>query len=90
MKNYSSAWVTGTENQWTSNILDHVACEKHKIGMSQLCAAQERANKQPITSYAPIAGSLLMLNDSETARMRHKFDFDGQRGYRLQEIRSVV
>ena len=71
MKNISSAWVTGTVNQWTSNVLDHVACKQHKVAMSHLCAAQARANKEPVTSYAPIAHSLLM---SERGRMRCKFD----------------
>lgn len=74
MNNYSSVWVTGTENRWTSNILDHVAHEQHKVAMSQLCAAEVWANKQPITSYATIAPSLLMLDDSERARMRRKFN----------------
>ena len=39
MKNYSSAWITGTENQRTSNVLDHVACDQHIAAMSHLCTA---------------------------------------------------
>ena len=61
MKNYSSVWVTGSENQQTSNVLDHVSCDQHKAAMSHLCAAQAKARKEPVTSYAPIAHALLML-----------------------------
>ncbi len=74
MKNYLSAWVTGTENQRTSNVLDHVACDQHKAAMSHLHAAQGRASNEPVTSYPPIARALLMLDEPERARMRRKFD----------------
>ena len=74
MKNYSCAWVTGSENQRTSNVLDHVASDQHKAAMSRLRAAQTKASNEPITSYAPIVRSLLMLNEPERGRMRRKFD----------------
>ena len=74
MKNYSSAWITGTENQRTSNVLDHVACDQHKAAMSHLRTAQAKASGEPVTSYAPIARALLMLDEPERARMRRKFD----------------
>ena len=65
MKKHSSAWVTGSENQWTSNMLDHVSCDQHKAAMSHLRAAQAKARKEPVTSCA-----LLMLDESEKGRMR--------------------
>ena len=34
MKNYSKTWVAGSDNQQTSNILDHVASDQHKAAMS--------------------------------------------------------
>ena len=74
MKNYSGAWVTGSKNQRTSNVLDHVASHQHKAAMSSLRAAKAKASNEPITSYAPIARSLLMLNEPERGRMRRKFD----------------
>ena len=74
MKNYSRAWVTGSENQRTSNVLDHVASDQHKAAMSRLRTAQARASNEPVTSYAPIARSLLILNEPERGRMRRKFD----------------
>ena len=42
--------------------------------MSHLRASQARARQEPITSYAPIARSLLVLEESERGRMRRKFD----------------
>ena len=42
--------------------------------MSHLRAAQARARNEPVTSYAPIARSLLMLDECKRGRMRRKFD----------------
>ena len=74
MKNYSSAWVTESENQRTSSVLEHVSCDQHKASMSHLHIAQAKARKEPVTSYAPIAHALLMLDESEKGTMRCKFD----------------
>ena len=74
LKNYSHAWVTGSENQRTSNVLDHVVSDQHKAAMAHLRTAQARARKEPVTSYATIARSLLMLDETERGRMRRKFD----------------
>ena len=74
MKNYLSAWITGTENQRTSNVLDHVACNQHMAAMSPLRTAQVKASNEPVTSYTPIARTLLMLDKPERARMRRKFE----------------
>ena len=65
MKNYSRAWVTGSTNQRTSNVLDLVASDQHKAAMSHLRTAQAKASNEPLTSYAPIARSLLMLEESD-------------------------
>ena len=48
--------------------------EQHQVAMSHLHVAQVKASKKPFTSYAPIARSLLMLDESERGRMRRKFD----------------
>ena len=74
IKNYSSAWVTGTDNQRTSNVLEHVVYNQHKAAMSHLHTAQAKASSEPVTSYAPIVRALLMLDKPERARMRCKFD----------------
>lgn len=74
MKNFSNAWVSGSENHRTSNVLDHVACEQHQAAMSYLRVDQAKARNEPITSYTPIARALLMLDEAEKGRMRRKFD----------------
>ena len=70
MKNYSDAWVTGSYNQRTNNLLDHVRSEQHKAAMSRRRTAQAQAANQPVTSYSPIAQSMLMLGDSEKGRIK--------------------
>ena len=74
MKNFSEAWITGSENQRSSNVLDHASSEQHKSAMSQHRTAQAKSSNQPITSFAPIARCLLNLGDSEKVRLRRKFD----------------
>jgi len=36
MKNYSSMWINGSDNQRTSNLLDHATSEQHKRAMAEL------------------------------------------------------
>ena len=65
MNNYSSTWITGSTNQRTSNLLDHVASDQHKAAMARLRTAEAKANNEPVTSYAPIAQCLLSLGESD-------------------------
>ena len=74
MKNYSAAWVTGSENQRTSNVIDHATSEQHKLAMKLLRTAQAKASNLPVTSYAPIARALMTLEEPEQAKLQHKFD----------------
>jgi len=74
MKNYSSVWINGSDNQQTSNLLDHTTSEQHKRAMAELRTAQARASKTPVVQYAPIARALSMLSDVDRARMQNKFD----------------
>ena len=55
-------------------MLDYVACDQHKTVLSHLRAAKAKARNEPLTSYAPIAHSLLMLHIFEIGRMSHKLD----------------
>ena len=61
VKNFSSAWIVGSSNQKVSNVLDHARSKQHKVAMTQLRAEQARASNAPVTSYAPIARSLLSM-----------------------------
>ena len=48
MKNYSSAWNTGSTNHRASNIIDHAASEQHKVAMLCLHTEQVKAARVPI------------------------------------------
>ena len=69
MKNYSQAWITGSGNHRASNLLDHARSDQHVTAMSHLHTAQAMAQQEPIVSYAPIAHSLLTLEESERETM---------------------
>ena len=74
MKNYSAVWVNGSDNQRTSNLLDHATSGQHKKAIAELCTAQARASRTPVVQYAPIARSLSMLSDVDRTRMQKKLD----------------
>ena len=63
--------------------------------VTHLCDAQPKARKEPVTSYAPIERTLLMLDESEKGRMRCKYDScylmaTEYGGHHLREICSVT
>ena len=74
MKNFSKAWITGSSNQQTSNIVDHATSEQHRAAMVQVRADAARASNQPLTSYSPITRSLLVMDEAVQGRMK-KFIF---------------
>ncbi len=74
VKNFSSTWIVGSTNQKVSNVLDHARSEQHKVAMTQLRAEQAKATNAPVTSYAPIAQSLLTIDKTAQERMMKKFD----------------
>ena len=74
MKNFSKAWITGSSNQKTSNIVDHATSEQHRAAMVRVRTDAARASNQPLTSYSPIARSLLVMDEVVQGRMKKKFD----------------
>ena len=74
MRNFSSAWVTGTTNHRTSNVLDHAKSDQHIASMSRLREERAKAQNAPISSYAPIVRSLMVMIESEKERMKRKFE----------------
>ena len=74
MKSFSKAWITGSSNQKTSNIFDHATSEQHRAAMVRVRADAARASNQPVTSYCPIARSLLVMDEAVQRRMKKKFD----------------
>ena len=55
MKNFSMAWVTGSTNQKSSNVVDHVNNEQHKAAMVRAQVDHARASNEPVATYATIA-----------------------------------
>ena len=74
MKNFSKAWITGSSNQKTSNIVDHATSEQHRAAMVRVRADAARVSNQSLTSYSPIARSLLVMDEAVQGRMKKKFD----------------
>ena len=75
-KNFSKAWIDGSTNHRTSNITDHACSEQHKSAMALLCRDQARSKREPITTYSPIARSLLstVLSPAVSDQMKKKFE----------------
>lgn len=65
MKNYSDHWIKGSKNHKTSNVVDHANTDQHKAAMIHV----KKASNQPITTYSPIARSLLNLDETTLKRM---------------------
>lgn len=71
------AWIEGSTNQKTSNITDHANTEQHKSAMALLCRDQAKSKNKLVTSYSPIAQSLLSteLNPAVREQIKRKFEF---------------
>ena len=75
-KNFSRACIDGSSNHKTSNIADHANSEPHKAAMMYLRKDQAKARNEPITSYSPIARSVLSSSMDPAVRERVKKKFD--------------
>ena len=60
----------------TSNITDHANSVQHKSAMMYLHKDQAKSRNEPITSYSPIAQSLLSLPIDPAVRERVEKKFD--------------
>lgn len=74
MKNFSRAWIEGSTNHKTSNIVDHANSDQHRAAKVRTRAEAAKATNQPITSYSPIARSLMRMDNQVMERMKKKFD----------------
>ena len=68
MKNFSKAWIAGSSNQKTSNVIDHATSEQHRAATARIATA--KALNQPVTSYSPIARCLLVMDEAVQERMK--------------------
>ncbi|KAL5506170.1 hypothetical protein EMCRGX_G007757 [Ephydatia muelleri] len=74
MKSYSDAWISGSTNQRTTNVLEHAASDQHKAAMTCLRTLHAKAKNEPVVNYAPIASCLMTMQEPDQAQMRRKFD----------------
>ena len=63
-------------NHKTSNITDHTSSEPHKVAIVYFRRDQARSRNEPVTSYSPIARSLLSSSMDPAVRERIKKKFD--------------
>ena len=74
-RNFSTVWVTGSTNHKSSNFVDHGKREQHIACMAYMRAGSAKARDEPVEYYAPIARSLLrMEDDSEKEKLKRKFE----------------
>ena len=76
LKNFSRAWIDGSVNHKTCNVTDHANSEQHKSAMTCFRKDQAKSRNEPITSYSPIARSLLSSSIDPAVRERVKKKID--------------
>ena len=73
MKNYSAAWVNGTDNHKTSCIVDHATSSQHKAAMNRFRLKQAKATAVPLATFSPIAQSLCTIDDTSQKEFAKTF-----------------
>ena len=76
-KNFSQAWTKGSSDHKTSNIVNHTDSEPHTTAMMYFCRDQAKSRNEAITSYSPIACSLLSptpMDPDVKERVKRKID----------------
>lgn len=75
-KNFSRAWIDGSNNQKTSNVMDHASSEQHKAAMAILRREQAKNAKESLTSYSTIVRCLHnpSLDPAVREKLKKKFD----------------
>ena len=74
MRNFSSAWLTGSTNHKTSNVLDHTKSKQHTTFMA--CFQEEcvKSKGKHASLYASVVLLLMVLDNRAKARRKHKFE----------------
>jgi len=70
----SKAWIDGSTNHKTSNIVDHATSDQHKTAMARLNEERAQGAKLPVASYAPIVHSFQSTLDPAMKEKGKKFD----------------
>ena len=74
VKNFSKAWIEGSTNHKTSNIVEHARSDQHKGAMMRLRQEQARKRQEPITAYSNIARRITVMDNATKERIKRKFD----------------
>ena len=61
-------------NQQTSSVINHANSNQHKAAMLYLKTDLAKASNEPVTSFSPIARSLMNMDTSTREQMKRKFD----------------
>ena len=69
-------WIDGSTNHKTSNVTDHANSAQHILAMSYFHREQAKGRNEPITSYSPIARSLLSSSMDPAVREKIKKKFE--------------
>ena len=74
LKNFSNAWIKGSTNQKTSNVVEHAKSEQHATAMARMQADNAKVSKVPIVCYAPIVKCFSKIDAITQERLKKKFD----------------
>ena len=74
LKNFNAAWITGSNKQKVSNILDHAGSGVHKSALVRKRAEAARARGESVVQSSPNGCALSTLDLPTRARMGRIFD----------------
>ena len=74
LKNFTNAWITGSTNLKSTNVLDHANSAVHKAAMGHMRVDVIKASGQSPMMCSPIGQYLTTLDSRTQARMKKKFD----------------
>ena len=73
-KNFSEAWIYGSDNHRVSNITDHAKSTQHNTAMFRLRLEQKKESGGSIVQFSPIARALCTLDEAAKNRLRKLYD----------------
>ncbi len=74
LKNFTNAWITGSTNLKSTNVLDHANSIVHKAAMEHMRVAGIKASGQSPMMCSTIGQYLTILDSRTQAWMKKKFD----------------
>ena len=68
------AWIDGSSNQKSSNVMDHASSDQHKAAMMKLREDQAKTHYQPVSSYSTIAKAMSTIDPATEEKTKRKFE----------------